>query len=161
MSDPNSKQPNNNPTLAELRARAFEIVNAAKVSEKLRRQIARDEVREIKRRTNAELAAERQRLLREHQRRETEVKLDIGAAMLEQIATHGLENACLTPAELKIWSADAYAQLLSHLQATKELKTERSASRKKPAPKAEKVEANASKADRPIDRESPESGEIH
>jgi ATP-dependent Clp protease ATP-binding subunit ClpA len=161
MSNPNDKQPNSIQTLAELRAKAFEIIDAAKAAERLRRQAAKDEVRDIKRRTNAKLSSQRRSLLRDHQRRETELKLEIGSAMLKQIAEHGLENACLTPAELKSWSADAYSELLVHIWATKELEAEHSAPRKKRAPKVAKIEANASKPDGPVDGNSSESGKTH
>jgi len=161
MSEPNDKQPNNIPTLAELRAKAFEIVEAAKATARLRRQVAKDEVRDIRRRTNAEFSARRRALVRDLQQSEKELKLALGSAMLEQIAEHGLENACLTPAEFKSWSADAYAELLVHIRATKELEAELSASRKKRAPKVAKIEANASKPDDSVDGNSTESGETH
>lgn len=161
MSEPNDKQPTNNPTLAELRAKAFAIVEAAKATAKLRRQVAKDEVSDIRRRTNADLAARRRALLRELQQSEKELKLALGSAMLDQIAEHGLENACLTPAEFKSSSADAYAELLIYIRATKELEDERSSSRKKRAPKGAKIEAKASKPDEPVDGNSTESGETH
>lgn len=161
MSEQNDKQPKSVATLAELRAKAFETVDAARTAERLRRQAAKEEVRDIKRRTNATLAAQRRSLLRDHDLRETKLKLEIGSAMLEQIAKHGLEDACLTSGEFKSWSADAYSELVVHIQTTKELEAERSASRRKWAPKVAKIEANASESDGPVDGNSTGSGETH
>jgi hypothetical protein len=160
MSDSTTPQ-SNSKTLEELRAQAAKLIDQATAKEKLRRQMARDEIKDMRRRERKNLEAVRKQLVRDFEQLQTAVKTLIGTLVLEMLDEHGLENTCVTPADLKARSPEGYGKLIEYLQMAKATEAERKASKKKLAPKGGEDEGAERGIALPGSRNSSESGETH